>query len=217
MSNDPLGNSETDSLLQVQSLSKNYGGLRVLDDVTFGLQRGEILGLVGRRGAGKAPLLNLIGGVTQPSQGTISLQGKQVHFASPNQARREGVRLVPQFSQLVDNLDVIHNVFLGHEISWFPCIGLPNWHKMCEMVVELLADFDLRQNLINEPIANLTNEQRHLIALMHVFSQPPRLLLLDDVLPNLSFHRQEILLERIREQAQQGLGTIISSDNLKHL
>lgn len=207
----------TDALLQVQSLSKNYGDLRVLDDVTFGLQRGEILGLVGRRGAGKSPLLHLIGGVIQPSKGVISLQGQQVHFTSAHQARREGVGLVHQFSQLVDHLDVIHNVFLGHEISWLPFIGLPNGQKMCEIVAELLKDFDLRQNLINEPVANLTNEQRHLIALMHVFSQPPRLLLLDDVLPNLSFHRQEILLERIRKQAQKGLGAIICSDNLKHL
>jgi len=207
----------SETLLQVQSLSKTYGNLRVLDDVTFELRRGEILGLVGRRGAGKSVLLHLIGGVTRPSQGSILLQGKSVHFTSPFQARQGGVELVHQHAQPVDHLDVIHNIFLGHEVARGSSVGLPNWEQMGEIVGKLLADFDLHRDLINEPIANLTNEQRHLITLMRAFSKPSRLLLVDDVLPNLNFHRQEILLERIREQVQQGLGVIICSENLKHL
>jgi len=206
-----------ESLLQVQSLSKTYGNLKVLDNVTFKLGRGEILGLVGRRGAGKSILLHLIGGKIQPTQGTISYQGQPVHFTSPHQARRGGIELVNQYTQLVDHLDVIQNIFLGHEVAVLPSIGLPRWEKMCALAKELLSKFDLPHHLINEPIGDLTNEQRHMIALMRAFSLPARLLLLDDILPNLGYHCQEIVLERVREQAQQGSGVIICSENLKHL
>ena len=77
----------SESLLRVQSLTKSYGSLKVLDNITFELQRGEILGLVGRRGAGKSTLLRLIGGATQPSQGNIIWQGEPTHFASSSHAR----------------------------------------------------------------------------------------------------------------------------------
>ncbi len=207
----------SDTLLQVQKLSKTYGNLRVLDNVSFKLRHNEICGLVGRPGAGKSTLLRLIGGVSQPSQGKISLQGQPFNFSSPRQAHQVGVELVHQIPQLVDQLDVIHNIFLGHEIARFSSVGLPNWEQMCDITRGLLADFGLSQNLINEAIANLNNEQRHLIALMRAFSKPSLLLLLDDILPNLSFHSQEIFLKRIAEHAQQGLGVIICSDNLKHL
>jgi signal transduction histidine kinase len=207
----------SDPLLQVQSLTKSYGNLKVLNNITFELQRGEILGLVGRRGAGKTTLLHLIGGARRPTQGTISLLGDPVHFASTIQAREAGVELVYQPPQIVDQLDVIQNVFLGHEVKKVPLAGLPNWERMHAIAKDLLAVFDLPENLINEPVINLSDEQRHLVALMRAFSKPPRLLLLDDILPNLSYHRQEILLEHVREQAQQGLGVIVCSDNLKHL
>ena len=101
-----------DPLLQVNALTKTYGNLKVLDNITFELQRGEILGLVGRRGAGKTTLLHLIGGARQPTEGTISLMGDPVQFASTMQARQVGVELVYQPSQIVDQLDVIQNIFL---------------------------------------------------------------------------------------------------------
>jgi len=207
----------SETLLRVNSLSKTYGKLPVLDDVTFEMRRGEILGLVGRRGTGKSTLLHLIGGNTQPTLGTISFEGKSVYFSSPHQARRGGIELVNQVAQLVAHLDVIQNIFLGHEIALFPSVGLPKWEQMCETARELLSKFDLPHSLINHSIESLTNEQRHLISLLRAFIRPARLLLLDDILPNLGYHRQEIVLERVREQAQLGLGVIICSENLKHL
>jgi signal transduction histidine kinase len=203
--------------IQIQSLSKYYGNLKVLDNVTFEMRPGEIYGLVGRAGAGKSTLLRIMGGVTQPSQGKIFMQGKLVNFSTPYQARQKGIELVHQKPQLIDHLDIIQNIFLGHEVTKFSSGGLPKLNEMCRIARGLLDDFGLSQNLINEAPTNLSNEQRHLIALMRAFSDNPFLLLLDNILPNLNFHSQENLLKRITEQADQGSAIMISSDNLKHL
>lgn len=207
----------SDPFLKVHSLTKNYGNLKVLNDVTFEMKPGEILGLVGRRGSGKSTLLRLIGGGIQPSHGKITFQGEKVQFTSSYQARREGIESVHQLAQLVDQLDVIKNVFLGHEITGPRILGMPQIESMFKIAKNLIAEFDLSPDLINEHVADLTNEQRHLIALMRAFSHPFKLLLLDDVLPNLSYQRQVILLDLIQEHAKQDSGVIICSENLKHL
>lgn len=204
-------------LLEVQSLSKSYGNLKVLDDITFTMNRGEIIGLVGRRGAGKSSLLHLIGGVNHATAGRITLQGQPVRFTSHRQARQKGIELVCQVPQLVEQLDIVQNIFLGREICWPSPIGLPNRDRMHQRASDLLIDFDLPVSLLQETTGNLTDEQRHLVALMRAFCQPSQLLLIDDILPNLSFHHQEIILAHVKKLAQQGLGVILSSDNLKHL
>jgi len=207
----------SDTVIQIQSLSKSYGNLKVLDNVTFEMRPGEICGLVGRAGAGKSTLLRIIGGATQPSQGKIFLQGKYENFSTPYQARQKGIELVHQNPQLVDRFDIIQNIFLGHELAKYSSNGLPKLDEMCRIAHGLLDNFGLSQKLINESTANLSNEQRHLIALMRAFSNHSSLLLIDNILPNLNFHSQENLLNRIKEQADQGSAVMICSDNLKHL
>jgi signal transduction histidine kinase len=206
-----------EKLLQVQSLSKSYGHLQVLNDVTFDLKRGEILGLVGRRGAGKSTLINLIGGASQPSGGQIILSGHDLTFQNSIRSRQEGIELVYQSPQLLEKLDIVHNIFVGHEIGWLTRIGLSDWERMYHQAKDILAGFDLPPDIMQEAVADLTDEQRHLVAFARAICLPPKLLLLDDFLPNLNFHRQELVLEHIRVLANEGVGIIVSSDNLKHL
>jgi signal transduction histidine kinase len=207
----------TEPLLRVQSISKKYGSLQVLDDVSFTLEKGEIIGLVGRRGAGKTTLLHLLGGATPPSEGEIVFDGRRMPFANRKQARRQGIELVCNTSQIINQLDVVHNIFIGREYCWPPRYGVPDWERMYRRSQELLADFDLPDSVLRQPTASLSDEQRQVIALSRAFCRPCKLLLLDDFLPTLSYQRQQIVLERIQGLARQGVGTIISSENLKHL
>ncbi|MEA4906370.1 MAG: ATP-binding cassette domain-containing protein [Chloroflexi bacterium] len=207
----------TEPLLRVQSLSKRYGNLVALDNVTFQLERGEILGVVGRRGAGKSTLLHLLGGTTMPTGGDIIFQGQKTQFATVEQARRQGIELVYQVPQLLEQLNIVQNIFLGREICWPPHIGIPDWDQMYNRVKDLLADFELPATLLQERIENLNDEQRQIVALSRALCQPFKLLLLDDFLPTLSSQRPQLVLEKIKVMAQQGVGVIISSDNLKHL
>ncbi len=204
-------------LLTVRNVSKSFGNLKVLDDVAFALHRGEILGLVGRRGSGKSTLLHVLGGVLRPSTGEIYLDGREIRFSTRDQAHHHGVELVPQSPRVVVQLSVLQNIFLGREIAWPVRMGLPNWRKMSHIARELLQEFDLPASFLSEAVGNLTDEQRQLISLMRAFSQPARLLLIDDMLSSLSFSRQEMLLQRLRQKAQEGMGIIICSEDIKHL
>lgn len=201
-------------LLEVNQLTKYYGNLKALDEISFSMHSGEVIGIVGRHGSGKTSLINLIGGVTLPTQGTFLLEEKEIDFSSSRNIRKAGIELVHQIPQVVDTMDVVQNIFLGHEITRF---GRPDNEKMSTQAIDLLSSFDLPASMINISLSELTYEQRNLIALMRAFSQPFKLLLLDDILPNLSYHRQMILLDFIRRRSHQGAGVVICSNNLNYL
>jgi signal transduction histidine kinase len=231
-------------LLEAKGLSKNFDRLPVLKDVSFSLEPGEVLGLVGRRGAGKSTLLHLLSGTMSPSAGTIYFDGQPQHFANRIQTQKLGIETVYQTSGpinrfdvtnnllwdrdlsvesarrasgLVEGSDVTYNILLGREVTKGPGLGFINWTRMIEIAQELLAEFDLPPGLAHEQVRNLSDEQRQVLILARAFYRPCRLLLLDDVIPALSFQRQNILMEKIRKLAAQGTSVIIISDDLKHL
>lgn len=233
-----------ESLLQVENLSKNFDRLPVLKDVSFSLAQGEVVGLVGRQGAGKSTLFHLLSGAMPPSSGVIRFDGAPRRFANRLQAQKIGIEIVYQTSGptnqfdffatiffnrgadteitrrtsgLVEQFNVTQNILLGREIIKAPRLGVIDWDRMFETARILLAEFDLPPDLAYEKVRNLTDEQRQIVTLMRILHKPCRLLLLDDIIPILSFQRQAILRDKIKELASQGTSVIISSDDLKHL
>jgi len=233
-----------DSLLRVENLSKNFDRLPVLKDVTFSIARGEVLGLVGRQGAGKSTLFHLLSGAMLPSAGVVYFDGVPRRFKNRLQTQRLGIETVypasspiDQFditnnffldnalnikiarrtSGLVEQFDVVQNIMLGREITKVPRLGIIDWSRMIEVAQGLLVEFDLSPDLVHERVSNLSDEQRQILILARAFYQPCRLLLLNDIIPVLSFERQKILLDKIKNLAAQGTSIIISSDDLKHL
>jgi signal transduction histidine kinase len=231
-------------ILRVENLSKSFDRLPVLKDVSFSLERGEILGLVGRQGAGRSTLFHLLGGAMPPTSGTILFNGATRRFANRLQAQKLGIETVYQSSgpidrfdvtsnplsdsesgvettrrtsSLVEQFDVAHNMLLGRELIKIPFLGVIDWERMIQTARSLLVEFNLSPDLVHEKVGNLTDEQRQILILARAFYQPCRLLLLDDILPVLSFERQGILVQKIKKFAAQGTSVIISSDDLKHL
>jgi signal transduction histidine kinase len=231
-------------LLRVENLSKNFDRLPVLKDVSFSLEKGEVLGLVGRQGAGKSTLFHLLSGSVSPSSGTIEFNGVAQRYSNRTQAHKLGIETVFQSSGtidrfdarnnlfsdqekgvettrrtsgLVEQFDVAHNIMLGREPMKFPRLGIINWDRMVQTAKVLLTEFDLPPDLVREKVSNLSDEQRQVLILARSLYQPCRLLLMDDILPVLSFQRQEILLDKIQALAAQGTSLIISSNDLKHL
>ena len=89
-------------LLEVVGVSKSFANLKVLDDITFNLQRGEIVGLAGRRGSGKSTLLHALGGILKPSRGDIYLEGRRMRFTTPDKAVQQGIAIIPQTPRVVE-------------------------------------------------------------------------------------------------------------------
>lgn len=231
-------------LLRVKNLSKNFDRLPVLREVSFSLGRGEVLGLVGRQGSGKSNLFHLLSGAVSPSSGTIEFDGVIRRYANRIQAQKLGIEMVYQSSGpidrfdvtnnllagremgiettrrtsgLVEQFDVTQNILLGRERKKFPILGIIDWDSMVQTAKLLLAQFNLPPDLVREKVSNLSDEQRQILILLRALYHPCRLLLLDDILPVLSFQRQEILLDQIKTLAAQGTSIIISSNDLKHL
>lgn len=234
----------TEALLQVNNISKNFDRLSVLGNVSFSLAKGEVIGLVGRQGAGKSTLFHILSGAIPASSGSIHFDGSKRRFNNRIEAQKIGIETVYQTSSLVHHFDfsnqilfdsgsgievnrrtsglveqfnVAQNILLGHEPKKFPLFGVIDWDEMNHIAQDLLAEFDLPPSLAYEPVSNLADEQRQIILLLRALQRPSRLLLLDDIIPILSFNRQEILLRKIKKLATQGVSIIISSDDLKHL
>ena len=230
--------------LSVENLSKKFDRLSVLQDVTFSIAPGEIVGLVGRQGAGKSTLFHLLNGVMQPSSGIIYVDGIARRINSRLQAQQLGIETIYQISSpidqfnitnnflldlefgtettrrtsgLVEQLTVVENIMLGRETTKSLMPGMIDWDGMIRTAIELLKEFNLPTSLIREEVRNLSDEQRQLLTVARAFHKPCRLLLMDDIIPVLSFERQRILMEKIRQLADQGTSVIISSDDLKHL
>ncbi|MGQ0605268.1 MAG: ATP-binding cassette domain-containing protein [Anaerolineales bacterium] len=205
-------------LLSVNNLSKYFGSVAALVGVTFDLEPGEVLGVVGQRGSGKSTLFQLLSGVHAPSSGEMQFAGQRVALKSATQARQLGIETVHQHPQLAENLDVLRNVFLGRELCVLNRWGV--WPKEGEMVRAaraLFAEFEMPPTMVNARTANLSGEQQQIVAMARALSRPARLLLLDDALEALSFERQRKLLHRVQELSAHNVAVIISSDDLKHI
>lgn len=210
--------TDTRKLLSVSNLSKYFGAVAALAGVTFTLESGEVLGVVGQRGSGKSTLFQLLSGVFPPSHGSLQFAGERVTFKSAAQAQRLGIETVHQHPRLVDSLNALQNIFLGRELCGWPRWGLwPREEVMLQAAQALLQAFDLPAHLVFKRPPQLSAEQQQIVALAKALSRPARLLLLDDALETLSFERQRKLLARIKDLSVQNVGVIISSDDLKQI
>src|SRR5262245_44830653 len=103
-------------ILELRSISKNFGAIHALSDVSFAIDAGEVIGLMGDNGAGKSTLVKIIAGNFPPSAGQILIRGQVQELRSPREAQREGIEIVYQDLALCDNLTAAANVFLGREL-----------------------------------------------------------------------------------------------------
>src|SRR6185503_14404251 len=107
----------TDDLINLDDISKSFGGVRALDDVSFGIRKGEIHAVVGENGAGKSTLMKILAGVHLPDRGRLLIGGQEVRLTKPIDARKHGISIVYQELSLFLDLSVTVNLFLGQEIK----------------------------------------------------------------------------------------------------
>ncbi|MFZ0549064.1 MAG: ATP-binding cassette domain-containing protein [Candidatus Promineifilaceae bacterium] len=205
-------------ILKVTNIVKTFGMLNVLQSISFALKSGEVMGLAGRSGAGKSVLIKIISGLQAPDGGEIFFQEQRLQWPFNPHTLKIGV--IYQQPVLAEQFDIASNIFLGCEkratvfgIHW----PVPNQSKMDEEAKELLSSLDVSLPSLREKVANLTSEQRQLVAIAQVMARPCRAVLIDDPSPLLSHPYQDKFLEQIRKWQKSGTAVLFSSQNLDHL
>lgn len=186
-------------MMEARDISKSFGTVRALRDVSFALERGKILGLVGDNGAGKSTLLKILSGDLQPSGGTIYLDGRRMTFKSPADAMRMRIAIAYQFLELVDNATVWENFFMGRELTRRigPFVFL-DIAKMKKLTTEAIAKYGMELDVAQEA-GELSGEQRQVVAVTRAIEADPEILLLDESFTRLSLEGRREIVDFLRE------------------
>ncbi|RME10307.1 MAG: ATP-binding cassette domain-containing protein [Ardenticatenia bacterium] len=205
-------------ILRVHALTKTFGSLAALRRVSFDVYPGEVVGIAGRSGAGKSVLADILAGVSAPTSGTLLFDGRPLTF--PFQAPALGIEVLFEEPFVVDSLDVLSNIFLGREAGrrarlWL--FRLPNRWEMHARAREVLARLGVLFPSLDEPVVNLSSEQRQLLVIARALLEPARLVYIDEATRVLSYTYQQRLLQLVQEWQRQGAAVLFASKNLEHL
>jgi D-xylose transport system ATP-binding protein len=207
-------------LLELKGINKSFGAVRALVDVGFRVHSGEIVGLVGDNGAGKSTLVKIISGVEHPDSGTISFQGREVSIRNPDDAMELGIETLYQNLALINNLDVIANMFLGRELVTVWPLGMIRVLRSREMerqTGEILGRLQINIGSVREKVQVLSGGQRQAIALGRAVGWGKKLVLLDEPTAALGVREGRQALELIGRLKEQGVSAVIISHNLEHV
>lgn len=197
-------------ILQVQSVSKRFGGLQALQNVTFDLPEGQILGLIGPNGAGKTTLFNVINGVYHPEEGRVIFRGQNVTGYKTYHLARLGLARTHQIVKPLNELTVRENVMVG------ACFGHEghNLTQAAKIADEVLEFVDLADKA-DQLAATLNVAQKKRLEMARALASRPYLLLLDEVLAGLNTSEISQMLNTVRKIRQQGI-TIIMIEHVMH-
>jgi len=203
-------------LLELIDISKIYPGVVALDHVSFAISPGEVIGLVGENGAGKSTLMKVMGGVTEPSGGTIRIDGIERQALSVTEAIRAGIAFVHQELNLFDNLDAASNVFIGREPLYGGALRLIDRKRLRAAVQPLLdrlgVDF-----APDTPVAELSLAQRQLLEIVKALSLDARLVIMDEPTSSLTLAETDRLMSVIAGLKGNGVSVIFITHRLNEV
>jgi ABC-type sugar transport system ATPase subunit len=201
----------TDDILRVEHISKRYGAVTALVDVSLRVERGEVLALVGDNGAGKSTLLKIICGFQPPSSGRILFNGEEVTFSSVKQARSLGIDIVYQDLALINQLTVYENMFLNREPVRWPLLRKKLMRKEAQEHLDAMGIKTLKS--VDLEVASLSGGQRQAIAVARSVFGDAKVLLLDEPLAAMGVKEGALILDLVRDLKEQGLSIIIIAHN----
>jgi ribose transport system ATP-binding protein len=202
------------AVLETSQLSKVFGSFKALDEVSIRIESGRIQALIGENGAGKSTLIRLLSGVSQPSSGSILLDGREVRFASPGAAARSGIGVVYQERHLIPGFSVAENIYLGEmPRSRF---GLLNYSAANRGAAEELhrIDIDLDPKI---DVSRLSAAQQQIVEIARGARFARRILILDEPTASLTPNEAEHLFDLMRRLAAQGFAVVFVSHKIEEI
>ena len=209
-------------ILKGRGLVKRYGKVTALDHCDFDLMPGEILAVIGDNGAGKSSLIKAISGAVAPDEGEVFLEGQQISFKSPIQAREAGIETVYQTLAMSPALSIADNMFMGREIRKSGFMGTVlrqlDRTKMERLAREKLTELGLMtiQN-INQAVETLSGGQRQGVAVARAAAFGSKVIILDEPTAALGVKESRKVLELIQDVKSRGIPIILISHNMPHV
>ena len=203
--------AQREVVLSLKGISKQFGAVSALTDISLDVHAGEVVALVGDNGAGKSTLVKVLAGVHAPTAGTMTFCGEEVALSGPSDALALGIATVFQDLALCENLDVVANIFLGKELK-------PMQLDEVSMEIRawtLLNELSARIPSVREPVASLSGGQRQTVAIARSLLLDPKLIMLDEPTAALGVAQTAEVLDLIERVRARGLGVIVISHNME--
>lgn len=205
---------EEQYILELRGISKHFPGVRALSDVSVQIRKGTVHAFVGENGAGKSTLMNILCGQLIPDSGEIFVDGKPAEIHCPDDAAELGISMLHQELNVVPEMTVADNIFLGREICG--PLGVTRERSMCQMAGELLQKAGLAVEPTRE-MGQLPISQQQMIEISKVLAFEARIIIMDEPTSSISERESEELLERINQLKRDGITVIYISHRLEEL
>ncbi len=201
-------------VLELRGISRHFGAIQALNGVDLSIQAGEVIGLMGDNGAGKSTLMKIVAGNFPPSAGDIIMDGDEVHFAKPIDARRKGIEIVYQDLALCDNLTAAANVFLGREIRRrIGPIRYLDHAAMNKRAGELFAELK-SETRPRDLVRQMSGGQRQAVAIARTRLSDPKLVLMDEPTAAISVRQVAEVLDLIRRLKETNHAVVLISHRM---
>ncbi len=199
-------------LLSLRGITKNFGAVQALSGVDFDVMPGKITALVGDNGAGKSTLIKTISGIWEPTAGHITWQGRPVSMHTPRDADSLGIATVYQDLALCDNLDIVQNMFLGHELLRYRLLDETAMEKTAS---KTLADLSVTTvSSVRQLVGSLSGGQRQSVAVARAVMRDAQLVIMDEPTAALGVSQTAQVLDLVRRLGARGVAVLMISHNL---
>ncbi|TYC69134.1 sugar ABC transporter ATP-binding protein [Stappia sp. BW2] len=202
------------SRLRLTGISKSFGAIQALSDVSLEVAPGEVLGLMGDNGAGKSTLVKIVAGNFRPTHGSISIDGDTVDFHKPRDAQRQGIEVVYQDLALCDNLTAASNVFLGREprrqFAGFRFLDYATMHSRSAELFAILKSETRPRDLVRR----MSGGQRQAVAIARTLLSNAKIVLMDEPTAAISVRQVSEVLDLIHRLSDQGISVVLISHRM---
>jgi ABC-type sugar transport system ATPase subunit len=202
-----------EKILEVKNITKTYPGVVALDNVSFDVEKGEILALIGENGAGKSTVIKAIAGAITPDSGTITIDGKTYEKLTPSIAKEAGIGVVYQELNLVPSLSITENIFLGDKVGGK---HMPDFKQMKRRAEEVMADLGVRIN-VDTQVQMLSTAQMQIVEIAKAVVKNCKVLIMDEPSASIPMAEVQNMFRIVRRLKEKGVSVIYISHRLEEL
>ncbi|HEY5363359.1 MAG TPA: ATP-binding cassette domain-containing protein [Aestuariivirga sp.] len=202
------------AILELSNISRHFGAIQAVNDVSLKLEAGEVVGLMGDNGAGKSTLVKMIAGNFRPSHGTIQMEGRELIMHRPLDARQHGIEIVHQDLALCNNLTAAANVFLGRELSRnFGPMKVLDYAAMYKRAGQIFTELK-SETRPRDLVQKMSGGQRQAVAIARTRLTNSKIVLMDEPTAAISVRQVAEVLSLIRRLRDQGIAVVLISHRM---